>query len=310
VCRALQPDSEGFLERDGRRLFYELYGEGEETLFLLPTWSIVPSRHWKMQIAHLARHYRVLSMDGLGNGRSERCRDRTRYAPVEFARDCLAVMDATATPRALIASLSTGAQYLLELARLAPERVVGAIFVGPLFPYTLSHNTALTHPLILPLSRLLPPRSPIWWGHMSETHWRQSYETSARWFISRCLQERHSSKAIEDGVRWALASDAETLIATLSHRRFLRGRRNLRGLAENLDCPVLVIHGEHDKITSPRDGRALARLSHGRLEVIGGAGHLPHLRKPVQVNLVLQQFAEHAFAAVRPARGYTPSTRR
>ena len=115
--RARYPDSEGFVERDGQRLFYEVYGEGEETIFLIPTWSLVHSRHWKMQIAYFARHFRVLVMDGLGNGRSDRCRDPRRYAPVEFARDCLAVLDATATERAVVVSLSYGAQFHLELAR-------------------------------------------------------------------------------------------------------------------------------------------------------------------------------------------------
>jgi hypothetical protein len=38
--RARYPDAEGFVEREGQRLFYEVYGEGEETLFLIPTWSL------------------------------------------------------------------------------------------------------------------------------------------------------------------------------------------------------------------------------------------------------------------------------
>ena len=132
--RAAYPDTEGFAERDGQRLFYEVYGEGEETVFLLPTWSIVHSRHWKMQIPYFSRHFRVLTMDGLGNGRSDRCRDPRRYGAAEFARDCLAVMDASDTDRAVMASLSRGAQYLLEMARLAPDRVAGAALIpsGPL----------------------------------------------------------------------------------------------------------------------------------------------------------------------------------
>ena len=109
--RAAYPDTEGFAERDGQRLFYEVYGEGEETVFLLPTWSLVHSRHWKMQIPYFSRHFRVLTMDGLGNGRSDRCRDPRRYDAAEFARDCLAVMDASDTDRAVMASLSRGAQY-------------------------------------------------------------------------------------------------------------------------------------------------------------------------------------------------------
>ena len=47
--RARYPDAEGFAEREGQRLFYEVYGEGEDTAFLIPTWSLIHSRHWKMQ---------------------------------------------------------------------------------------------------------------------------------------------------------------------------------------------------------------------------------------------------------------------
>ncbi len=264
--RARYPDSEGFAERDGQRLFYEVYGGGEETIFLLPTWSLFHSRYCKMQIPYFARHFRVLVMDGLGNGRSDRCRDPHRYAPAEFARDCLAVMDATGTERAVMVSLSTGAQYQLELARLAPERVLGAVFLGPLFPYTLSHMSVLLHPRTLSFSRSFHLPSPVWWGHMGSAHWRQHYAACAEWFVSRSLPEPHSPKSLEDGVGWALETDLETLSATLAHDEYLRGRRTLRELAENLDCPVLVVSGERDRITPPRDARALARLSGGRLK--------------------------------------------
>jgi pimeloyl-ACP methyl ester carboxylesterase/predicted glycosyltransferase len=302
--RARYPDAEGFVERDGMQLFYEVYGEGEETVFLIPTWSIVHSRHWKMQIAYLARHFRVLVMDGLGNGRSDRCRDPRRYGAAESARDCLAVMDATGTERAVMVSLSKGAQYVLELGRIAPERVAGAAFIGPLFPYTPSHQSVLLSPLSF--SRLFARSFPVyrWWGRMNAVHWREDYPTFADWFISRCLPEPHSTKAIEDGVGWALDTDPETLIATAAGENN-RGRRMLRGLAEELDCPVLVVHGDHDKITPPRDGRALARLSGGRLEVVPGAGHLPHARKPVQVNLALRDFSEDAFDRRRTPRDPT-----
>jgi pimeloyl-ACP methyl ester carboxylesterase/predicted glycosyltransferase len=302
--RALYPDTEGFVERDGMRLFYEVYGEGEETLFLIPTWSLVHSRHWKMQIPYFARHFRVLTMDGLGNGRSDRCRDPRRYVPAEFARDCLAVMDATGTERAVMVGLSKGAQYLLELGRLAPERVAGAAFIGPMFPYTPSHWSVLLHPRS---ARFFFQQSvPIyrWWGHMNGVHWRQDYPEFADWFISRCLPESHSTKGIEDGVGWALDTDPKTLIATAMDRLHA-DRHTLRGLARNLDCPVLVVHGNRDKITPLRDGRALAHLGNGRLELVRGAGHFPHARKPVQVNLALRDFSEDAFGRRRTPRDPT-----
>jgi pimeloyl-ACP methyl ester carboxylesterase/predicted glycosyltransferase len=298
--RARYPDREGFVERDGMSLFYEVYGEGEETLFLLPTWSLVHSRFWKMQIPYFARHFRVLTMDGLGNGRSDRCLDPRRYEAEEFARDCLAVMDATDTDGAVTASWSRGAQFQLEMSRLAPERFAGAAFICPMFPYTPSHWSILASPRTLPMFRR-PAPAYRWWARMNANHWRQDYPAFAEWFISRCLPEPHSTKGIEDGVGWALDTDPETLIATAEggvHHR----RRVLRGLAKDIDCPVLVIHGDRDKITPYRDGRALARLGDGQLERVRGAGHFPHARKPVQVNLALRDFSENAFGRRRPRR--------
>jgi pimeloyl-ACP methyl ester carboxylesterase/predicted glycosyltransferase len=308
--RARYPDSEGFVERDGQRVFYEVYGEGEETIFLLPTWSLVHSRYWKMQIPYLARHFRVLVMDGLGNGRADRCRDPTRYESLEFARDCLAVMDATGTERAVLASLSTGAQYQLALARLAPERVAGAAFVGPLFPYNPSILWLLRGRLAWWLfEHPLPfPRLYRWWLRYNAVQWREELPAFAEWFISRCFPEPHSTKPIEDGVGWALQTDGETLVATVrSDRSGIRppSRAALRALAAGLRCPVLVVSGDQDEITPPRDARTLARLTSGKLVSVPGSGHFTQARKPVGFNLALRELAETSFARERTPRDPT-----
>ena len=62
-------------------------------------------------------------------------------------------------------------------------------------------------------------------------------------------------------------------------------RRSLRQLAEGLDCPVLVVHGDRDKINPPRDGRAPRPLLRWARGAVPDSGHFPHARKPVQVNL-------------------------
>ena len=70
--RARYPDREGFIDRDGVRVFYEVYGGGSPTVLLLPPWTLIPSRAWKGQIPALARHHRVVAFEPRGNGRSDR----------------------------------------------------------------------------------------------------------------------------------------------------------------------------------------------------------------------------------------------
>ena len=136
---------------------------------------------------------------------------------------------------------------------------------------------------------------------MNAARWEKDYPKFVEWFISRCFTEKHSTKGIEDGVEWGLDTDRRRSPPRwLGHVHGDRG--TLRELARGVECPLLVIHGDRDKIAPPRDGRALARLGDGELEEVRGAGHFPHARKPVQVNLALRDFSEDAFGRPRTPR--------
>ena len=66
-------DVEGYVESGGVRIHYEVHGIGDPTVLLLPTWTIVHKRFWKAQVPYLARHHRVVTYDGPGNGLSKGC---------------------------------------------------------------------------------------------------------------------------------------------------------------------------------------------------------------------------------------------
>src|SRR5437868_12809809 len=129
--RAKYPDQEGYVERDGVKLHYEVFGAGDQTIFFLPTWSIIHSHFWKAQVPYFARHFRVLTFDGRGNGLSDRPTATEAYAHEEFAADCLAVMNETNTDRAIVVGLSAGARWALVPAAEHPDRALGPAFVGP-----------------------------------------------------------------------------------------------------------------------------------------------------------------------------------
>src|SRR5919108_2378587 len=132
--RACQPSRDGYVERDGVKVHYEVFGAGDPTILLLPTWSIIHSRHWKLQVPDLARRHRVVTFDGRGNGRSDRPAGPDAYRIAEFTADALAVMDATGIERAVLVALSLGATWALELGALHPGGGGGIVFIGPALP--------------------------------------------------------------------------------------------------------------------------------------------------------------------------------
>jgi pimeloyl-ACP methyl ester carboxylesterase len=282
--RARYPDEEGYVERDGIRVFYEVYGHGEPTVLLLPTWSIIHSRHWKMQIAYLARHFRVLTFDGRGNGRSDRPEGVAPYAEQEFAADALAVMDETDTEQAVLVSLSLGAQRAHHRAANSPERVSAAALISP----TGSHGGPRPTPNRHPVEDVLDTDEG--WAKYNAHYWVRDYRDFLEFFFSQFFIEPHSTKQIEDCVGWGLETTPETLVDT--RLAIVMGEEETRALCKCLRCPVLVIQGTEDAITGPSRGIELAATTGGDLVLLDGSGHGPHVRDPVKVNLLIREFVE------------------
>jgi pimeloyl-ACP methyl ester carboxylesterase/predicted glycosyltransferase len=281
--RARYPDSEGFVERDGVRVFYEVYGEGEQTVVLLPTWSIVHSRAWKAQIPYLARHMRVVTFDGRGNGRSDRPEGVAAYLEREFSADTLAVMDATGTDSAFLVGLSCGALWATIVAADHPERVDGVVYIGPAVGFAPGHADRQIFSFDEEYD------TDEGWAKYNSHYWLRDYEGFLQYFFEQCLTEPHSTKQIEDAVSWGLDTDPVTLADT-SRAIGLCAVERFSEVCKRVQCPTLVIHGDEDLIRPHRQGAALAEHTRGRLVTLEGAGHLPIARDPVAVNLLLRDF--------------------
>ena len=295
--RACQPNRDGYVDRDGVKVYYEVFGAGEPTVLLLPTWSVVHSRHWKMQIPYLARHCRVVTFDGRGNGRSDRPTEPDAYREEEFAADALAVMDATGTERAVLVSLSRGAERSLHLAASHPERVVKLVFIAPAVPL------APATPRLKAIQEFGQRHAAyLGWGKFNRHYWVDHYEDFLEFFFSQCFTEPHSTKQREDCVGWGLETDPGTLVATQLAPR-LQDEEGVRELLSRIDCPLLVIHGSDDGVRPCASGARLAELAGGQLVVLEGSGHFPHARDPVKVNLLLRDFVKPAPPPRRWVRG-------
>jgi pimeloyl-ACP methyl ester carboxylesterase/spore coat polysaccharide biosynthesis predicted glycosyltransferase SpsG len=291
--RARYPDADGFIERDGVRVFWERYGAGEQTILLLPTWEIVHSRAWKLQIPYLARDFQVVTFDPRGNGRSDRPSDPAAYDRREFAADAIAILDALGVARAAVVSWCGGVGVLLAAEH--PERVTALVEIATDLPVTPEPSDEQGHSFDEPLT------TDEEWAKWNRHFWLRDWPGFVEFFMSEIFSEPHSTKQIEDAVGWGLETDPNTIVRGISVGGF-DPEQALRLCAE-VRCPVLVVQGMEDGIVGADRGPAIAAAIPGaRLWRLNGSGHAPHLRDPVRFNLELRSFLAEPPAAPREWR--------
>src|ERR1700722_18019316 len=206
--KAREPDVAGVVVRDGVHIAYEVHGSGEPSILFLPAWSIVHSRMWKLQVPYFARHGRVVTFDGRGNGRSDKSPDLD-YSDEAFAADALAVMDETGTARATLVGLSAGGRFALMLAARHPERVEGMVLIGPAVEIGDPHKVRAA--LRARFDEHL--NTSEGWSKFNRHYWRENYSDFVEFFFAKSLPEAHSTKQREDAIGWAHETTPEALAA-------------------------------------------------------------------------------------------------
>ena len=291
--RAMEPEDSGYVERDGVKTYYEVFGHGGPTVLLVSPWQLVYSRAWKAQVPYLARHYRVVTFDVRGNGRSDRPAGPEHYGAIEIIRDAVAVLDATDTERVVAVGFSLSGWWTPLLAAEYPDRVDGVLLVAPACPL---------EPWPLLANALEPLDSYEGWNKFNQHYMRLDYRGFLEFFFDKVLPEPHSTKQFEDGIGWSLETTAETAIDAMLGT-FDSDWSNAADVYSRVRCPALVVHGTHDEIVPHAHGVAVAELIGAPLVTIDGGGHFPGARDPVRVNLVIRDFVDSVHRpAPRPVR--------
>jgi pimeloyl-ACP methyl ester carboxylesterase/predicted glycosyltransferase len=293
--RAKLPVEEGFVDRDGVKLHYEIYGNGAETMVFVPPWSIVHSRVYKAQLPYFSERFRCVTYDGRGNGQSDRPGDVAAYTLDNYLADALAVIDATRTGPAIIAGLSFGAMIACVLAAYHAERVKAAILVGtaaiigPGYPYMANRHFRLK-------------RSEFeHWDKYNYDYWLSNYPDFAAHFIGNIFPEPHSTKQVEDGVAWACDTTGPTLAMTVDARTMPPAFDLGEAMYRKIKCPVLMIHGDNDRIQPHARAQLVAELTGAELVTVEGGGHNPLGRIPARCNTLIADFLDRKLGlATRP----------
>jgi pimeloyl-ACP methyl ester carboxylesterase len=140
---------------------FDDYGEGRNVVVLLP--GLLLSRKMQDPLARslAERGNRVISLDLLGHGESDRPVDMWRYSMPLFAEQVVGLLDHLDVRRAVVGGTSLGANVSLEAAVVAPGRMQGLIVEMPVLDNALLASALAFTPLLVgltfgaPISRLV-----------------------------------------------------------------------------------------------------------------------------------------------------------
>ncbi len=295
--RAKLPTETGYVDRDGVKIHYEIYGDGPETMLFVPPWSIVHSRIYKAQIPYFSERFRCITYDGRGNGKSDRPEDVAAYSLDNYVADALAVMDATDAGKAILVGLSFGGMLASVLAAHHPERVEAAILVG-----TVTSIGPANYPYLATPHFETRQERFEGWNKFNREYWLAEYPDFADHFVRNINSEPHSTKQIEDGVDWAADTSGSVLVKIVDARALRPQFDVSEAMYRKIGCPLLIIHGDSDQIQLHARAKAVADITGAEFVTIAGSGHNPLGRIPAKINTLIVDFLDRKLDIPAPGK--------
>lgn len=247
---------------DGIQLYFETAGTGRPVV-LVNSWGTT-LRVWDRVIADLSADHQVIAYDWRGCGRSERTSWGNTIS--QNAADLLALAGHLALDRPVLVGSSVGGLFACEAARMAADRVGGAVVLG----------------------------GPGYWATVMADRLRgyvQALATDRAAAIAASVATMYTQQAGGALRDWTARQilDASPHIDVLFEEQI--GYDPRPWLPEVLP-PILYVHGALDQAVPAHVPQALAGLSNGgRVVTIRGAGHLAQQERPAEVAAAIRAFA-------------------
>lgn len=251
-----------FLEVPGAKLFAVRSGPMHGTAILAIGGWIGSSELWLGPLADLSDSYVTITYDHRGSGLSICESDSITFD--NLVADALAVLEAFGIGRCVLAAESAGAQTALAVAARFPERVSHLIIVDGMY----SRGIAVEN-------------DPFLEGL------RSAYPATIERFVQLCIPEPESEHIKAWGRKILSRAEASAAIAL----RIVGSMTDVTPDLKRITQPVLVLHGDMDRIVPPESGRALAAvLADAELQILEGCGHVPTLTQPKKVAGAMRAF--------------------
>ena len=238
-------ETTGSFEHAGHRLAYTIYGEGPRVCVLAH--GLLLNRRMQSRLAQTLaeRGNRVVTLDLLGHGASDRPRDMWKYSMTRYGEEIVALLDHLGVREAVVGGTSLGANSTLEVASRAPERLRGMVIEMPVLDNALLACALAFTPLMVGLTFGEPVMKLVARGARLIPH--RAVPFAADLMLDSLRQDPGPSAALIQGVFFG---------RTAPHREERR----------TFTAPALVIGHRRDPVHPFSDAGMLAdELPNGRL---------------------------------------------
>jgi pimeloyl-ACP methyl ester carboxylesterase len=265
--------------RTGVTLNYEVSGEGDPLLLVMGTSGSIPL--WGELVPRLAERYRVIAFDNRGLGGSERGEGPITVA--SLAEDASALLEALEIPTAHAMGWSLGSAIVQELALAHPRQVASAVLYAT-WGRCDGYQRAMLSALRLPYA----------------VRDMEAALTIAGLAFSPELMDRPDVEQLFEPMLPAFPQTEAQMAVTVEQWDADLVHDTLDRLG-GIEAPTLVVVGEQDLLTPPRQSKAVAdAVPKARYELVTGPGssHGLHIERPDDLVRIVTGFLdEHRILA-------------
>lgn len=263
---------------EGGRLEYTEFGSGDDVVVLLHGQLMLRQMHEPLARAIASHGYRVVTLDLLGHGRSDRPRDPRRYSMTAFGRSVVGLLDHLGVESAVVGGTSLGANVTLEIAVAAPERLRGMILEMPVLDHAVEAGIVAFAPLIF-VGRVTP--------------WVVTLVRRTTRLVPRSVVPFWAGVALD-----SCDQEADRMAATIHGIFFGRVAPSSR-LRKMIQTPAVIVGHPHDMIHPAADAAMLGEeLPNARF--VAAQSILEWRRRPDRLNGEVLDFL--ATVCAPPAR--------
>lgn len=265
------PPATRFLDLPGGRIAYDDSGGAGKVFLCVPGLGDLRQQYRYLRPLLVKDGFRVVTMDLRGMGQSST--GWASYTPADVGADIVAMIRQLGAPHVYIVGNSMAGGSALWAAAEVPDRVAGLVLIDPFVgiePAVSIWNRMLLHVL------LQRPWGPAAW----KMYYKSLYKTAPPQNLNQYAD--HLEANLEESSRFAALKGM-----------IWSSQAPCAARLEQVRAPVLVVMGSEDSdFDNPEaQARAVAGRLHGKVLMVPGAGHYPHVEYSEKVADEIDAFA-------------------